>query len=100
MEGDPSLAQVRDGLLSLPGLPQDTIAALRAIEDWETTLPLPVPVGGISWAETTVAGRPALAFGDESGLGSVLLWHDGERFVGVGGPLPLSHVRAMAEGSE
>lgn len=99
VEGGPSLAEVRDALLSLPGLPEETIAALRAIEDWETTLPLPVPVGRIAWSETTVAGRPALVFGDESGLGSVLLWHDGERFVGVGGTLPLSQVREMAEGS-
>lgn len=99
VEGDASLAEVREALLSLPGLPQETVAALRAIEDWETTLPLPVPAGRIAWSETTVAGRPGLAFGDESGLASVLLWHDGERFVGVGGRLPLSQVRQLAEGS-
>jgi hypothetical protein len=97
VEGGPSLSEVRDALLSVPGLPAETTAALRAIEDWETTLPLPVPVGRIAWSETTVAGRPALAFGDESGLGSALLWHDGERFIGVGGPLPLSQVRVLAE---
>ena len=98
VEGGPSLAEVRDALLSLPGLPEETVAALRAIEDWETSLPLPVPTGRIAWSETTVAGRPALAFGDESGLGSVLLWHDGEHFVAAGGSLPLSQVRELAEG--
>lgn len=100
VEGGPTLAEVRDSLLSLPGLPAETMAALREIDDWETTLPLPVPVGGIAWSETTVAGRPALAFGDETGVGSVLLWHDGDRFVGVGGSLPLSQTRALAEGGE
>lgn len=100
VHGDASLAQVREALLSLPGLPEETVTALRAIEDWETTLPLPVPAGLIAWSETTVAGRSALAFGDESGLGSVLVWHDGERFVGVGGRLPLSQVRRMAETTE
>ena len=79
------------------GLPAETVAALREIEDWETTLPLPVPVGDIAWEETTVAGHPAVAFGDESGLGSALLWHDGDHFVGVGGRLPLSQVRRLAE---
>jgi hypothetical protein len=97
VEGGRSLADVRDALLSLPGLPAETVTALRAIEDWETTLPLPVPVGDIAWQETTVDGRPAVAFGDESGLGSALLWHDGDRFVGVGGMLPLSQVRRLAE---
>ena len=99
VEGGQSLSEIRDALLSLPGLPEETVAALRAIEEWETTLPLPVPAGRIAWSETTVAGRPALAFGDESGVASVLLWHDGERFVGVGGTLPLSQVRELAEGN-
>ena len=100
VEGDASLAEVRDALLSLPGLPEETVAALRAIEDWQTTLPLPVPVGQVTWDETTIAGRPGLAFGDESGIGSALVWHDGRRFVGVGGTMPLSQLRALAEGGE
>jgi hypothetical protein len=94
-----TLVEVRDALLSLPGLPAETVAALRAIEDWETTLPLPVPAGQLTWEETTVAGRSALAFGDESGLGSALLWREDGRFVGVGGMLPLSEVRRLAEGA-
>jgi hypothetical protein len=97
VEGGASLAQVRAALLSLPGLPPETVAALREIEDWDTTLPLPVPVDHIAWEETTVAGRRALAFGDESGLASALLWHEGDHFVGVGGRLPLSQVRQLAE---
>lgn len=98
VEGGPSLGEVREALLSLPGLPKETVAALRAIEDWETTLPLPVAAGEIVWSETTVNGRPALAFGDESGLGSALVWNDGEHFVGVAGTVPLSQVRNLAEG--
>ena len=100
VEGDATLTEVRDALLSLPGLPEETIRSLRAIQDWETTLPVPVPVGQIAWSETTVAGRPAVAFGDETGVGSVLLWHDGVRFVGVGGTLPLSRIRELAESGE
>lgn len=98
VDGGPSLAEVRDALLSLPGLPPETVAAVRQIEDWETTLPVPVPVGQVTWDETTVDGQPALAFGDESGLGSALVWRDGDRFVGVGGMLPLSEARRLAEG--
>lgn len=98
VDAGPPLEVIREALLSLPGLPSETVAALRDIEDWQTTLPLPVPTDGIAWSETTVADRPALAFGDESGVGSVVLWHDGDRFVGVGGRLPLSQIRALAEG--
>jgi hypothetical protein len=97
VEGGPSLAEVRDALLALPGLPPETVATLRGIEDWQTTLPVPVPVGEVPWRETTVGGAPALAFGDESGIGSVVLWREGERFVGVGGMLPLSESQRLAE---
>lgn len=97
VEGGPTLAEVREALLSLPGLPEETVAALRGIEEWETTLPVPVPLEGMSWQDTTVAGLPALAFGDESGTGSALVWRDGGRFVGVGGLLPLSDARRLAE---
>lgn len=98
VEGGPSLAEVRDALLALPGLlPPATVAALRGIEDWETTLPLPVPVGYVAWEPTTVDDRPALAFGDETGLGSALLWRDGDRWIGVGGTLPLAEVRRLAD---
>lgn len=97
VEGGPSLGQVRDALLSLPGLPPEAVAALRGIEEWETTLPLPVPLGHVVWQETTVHGRPALAFGDETGVAAALLWRDGGHFVGVGGMLPLSEARRLAE---
>jgi hypothetical protein len=97
IEGDASLAEVRDALLSLPGLPPETVNALREIEDWETTLPLPVPTDKVVWRETDVNGKPALSFGDNTGLGSALLWRDGDRFIGVGGMIPLSDVRDLAE---
>lgn len=99
VEGGSSLAEVRDALLDVPGLPPETVAALRGIEDWETTLPLPVPVGSVAFENTTVDGRPGVAFGDDTGLGAALLWRTDDRFVGVGGFLPLSDVRRIAEGT-
>lgn len=99
VEGGSSLAEVRDALLDVPGLPPETVAALRGIEDWETTLPLPVPVGSVAFESTTVDGRPGVSFGDDTGLGAALLWRTDDRFVGVGGFLPLSDVRRIAEGT-
>ncbi len=98
VEGGRTLAEVRDALLALPGLPPETVAALRGIEDWETTLPLPVPLGSVAFENTTVDGHPGVAFGDDTGLGAALLWRSDGRFVGVGGLLPLSDVRRIAEG--
>jgi len=97
VEGGRSLAEVRDALLDLPGLPPETVASLRAIEEWETTLPLPVPMGSLAFDQTTVDGNPGVAFGDDTGSGAALLWSTDERFVGVGGFLPLAEVRRIAE---
>lgn len=50
---------VRNDLLSLPGLPEEFVDQLKAIDNWESTLIVPVPEG----AETrnvTIDGQPAL----------------------------------------
>ena len=96
-EGGASLDEVRDYLLDTPGLPPSTVAQLRAIDDWRTTLPIFVPMGDVSWQDTTVAGSPAVAFGDESGLVAAVLWQRDGRIHGVGGALPASQTRALAE---
>ena len=96
-EGGGSLNEVREYLLNTPGLPPSTVAQLRAIDDWRTTLPIPVPLGDVSWEDTTVGGSPAVAFGDESGLVAAVLWQRDGRIHGVGGALPASQARALAE---
>jgi len=96
-EGGASLDAVRDYLLNAPGLPPSTVAQLRAIDDWRTTLPIPVPLGDVSWEDTTVGSSPAVAFGDESGLVAAVLWQRDGRIHGVGGALPASQVRILAE---
>ncbi len=97
VDGGPSLAQVRDVLLSLDGLPESLRAQLRAIDDWRSTLPLPLPTDAVVWQDVTVNGQPAVAFGDESGLGSAVLWQADGRIRGVGGQLPISEVRRVAD---
>lgn len=97
VEGGPGLAEVRDVLLELDGLPERLRAQLRAIDDWRSTLPLPVPTDAVVWQDVVLDGRPAVAFGDESGLGSAVLWQADGRIHGVGGQLPMSQVRRVAE---
>lgn len=51
--------RLREDILQLPGLPPDFVAQLRAIQDWESTLIIPVPDGASS-KDVTVQGQPGL----------------------------------------
>lgn len=75
---------LREDLLGLPGLPPDFVAQLRAIDDWESTLIIPVPEGASS-DDVTINGEPGLLITSDDGKGSVALWaEDGVLFI-VGG---------------
>lgn len=93
-----TLAEVRDALLTLPGLPPETVAQLGQLDRWESTLPIPVPPG-VTWQDTTVNGQPGLAFGDNTGIGSALVWNAGGQIHAVAGTQPIDVLRAVAEGS-
>lgn len=95
--GGASLAEVREALLEWDELPENLRTQVRAIDDWRSTLPVPVPTDTIVWRDVTVDGQPAVAFGDESGLGSAVLWQADGRIRGVGGQLPMSQIRRVAE---
>lgn len=91
------LADIRDYLLDRPEVPDDLARQLLAIDDWTTTLPVPVPVDEVAWQETTVAGQPGLALDD--GLASGLLWQRDGHVLAVGGTgVDASQVREIADG--
>lgn len=85
--GGASLAELRDLVLRLPGLPRETVAQLRAISDWRTTLPLPVPADQTRWRRATVHGAEALSFADQTGKLHALLWQRGGQIWGVAGAI-------------
>ncbi len=89
VEGGATLEEVREYLLSVPGgMPAELSRQLRALDRWESTLPIPVPVGKIAWRETTIHGGQGLVLTDNTGLGSAALWRQPDgRIVGVAGPL-------------
>ena len=88
VEGTASLDEIREYLLTVPGIPPGVASQLRAIQNWQSTLPIPVPVDKIAWRETTIDGGQGLVLNDNTGLGSAALWRtpDG-RIYGVAGPL-------------
>lgn len=90
------LGTIRDYLLSRPEVPEDLARQLTAIDDWTTTLPIPVPVDTVVWQDTTVAGAPALMLDDA--VASGLLWQADGRIHAVGGEgLDIDLLRAVAD---
>lgn len=96
-EGSVSLDEMRDFLLSLPGLPPDLARQLRDIGDWRTTLPLPIPADQMTSSRTTVAGAPGLLLTERHGLGSALIWQRGAQVTGVAGTFGAAELQRVAE---
>lgn len=95
-EGGVGFDELRRFLLDLPGLTAGTRAQLAAIGDWQTTLPLPLPAGQVHWKHTTVSGADGLLLGDNTGLGSAVLWQRDGRIYGVAGLAPAKVVQNVA----
>jgi hypothetical protein len=94
-EGAP-LDDVRSFLLSREELPEQLRSQLAGIDDWRTTIPLPVPVDGPPWREVEVAGRPAVVFGDDSGIAALVLRSDPDGITVVGGRIAVDRALALA----
>jgi hypothetical protein len=69
-----SVKQLEDNLLRLPGISPQLAAAIRAISDPSTTLPIPIPVQFATSSKVTVQGVQGIALGDNTGLGSGVIW--------------------------
>jgi anti-sigma factor RsiW len=85
---------LREDILQFPGLPADLVAQLRAIDDWESTLIIPVPEGAES-EDVTINGEPGLLITHE--LGSAILWEKDGILYGVIGQVSDDEVRDVAD---
>lgn len=93
----PSVKEIEDYLLSVPGFPADLAAQLRAIGDPTTTLPLPVPVNRVQTQQVTINGVSGTAIGDDTGLGAGVIWVTHGFVYGVAGTLSQDQVTTIAE---
>ncbi|WP_040669600.1 hypothetical protein, partial [Nitrolancea hollandica] len=84
---------LRNALLAMPDLPQDVVAQIRSVRDWQHTLIIPVPKDAKT-SQKTVHGAPALLISDEQG--TVVLWQKGGILHGVGGQATPDDVMATA----
>jgi hypothetical protein len=96
-EGGATLDELREVVLGLPGLPATTVAQLRSIGDWRTTLPLPVPTDQVRWRPATVGGAEAVSFADQTGHLHALLWQRDGHIWGVAGVLGSGEAQDVAD---
>jgi hypothetical protein len=96
-EGGATLEELREVVLGLPGLPAETVAQLRSIGDWRTTLPIPVPTDQVRSRPATVNGAEGLSFADQTGRLHALLWQRDGYIWGVAGVLGADEARDVAQ---
>jgi hypothetical protein len=90
--------QLEDYLLSLPGVSPKLAAAIRAIKDPSTTLPIPIPIEYASSRTVKVQGVDGVAVGDNTGLGAGVIWIKGGTVYGVAGTLKQDVILDIADG--
>lgn len=84
---------LRYALLAMPDLPEDVVAQIRSVRDWQHTLIIPVPKDAKT-SQETIHGAPALLINSERG--TVVLWQKDGILHGVGGQATPDEVMATA----
>lgn len=92
----PTVAEYRDALLTLPNLSPALKAQIEAVGDPSTTLPLPIPIDLASSRRVDINGAVGLAVGDNTGVGSGVVWQSGGVVRAVAGTLAEDEVLAIA----
>lgn len=93
----PSVQEIEDYLLALPGISPQLAAQIRALGDPTQTLPLPIPVDRATTQDVTVDGVHGVLIGDNTGLGAGVIWVKGGYVYGVAGTLSQDQVLAVAQ---
>ena len=88
-------------LLSMPGLPEDTVAQLKGIkdEDLDKTLIIPVPEDAKT-EQVTIDGNAGILIADGQGRGVVVIWQDNGTLYAVGGNLSRDEILDIARDIE
>jgi hypothetical protein len=69
-----TVVQFENALLAQPGISAELKAAIKAIGDPSTTLPIPIPVQFATSSTVTIQGVQGLALGDNTGVGAGVIW--------------------------
>jgi hypothetical protein len=94
-----SVADIKSALLAQPGLSRPVRDAIQSIDSPTGNLPIPLPgqVNPHSVSVQTSGGTvKGTAVGDDTGLGSAVIWIEGGRVYGVAGTVSEKQVLAVA----
>jgi hypothetical protein len=91
-----SVKDLEDYVLSLPEVSPDLANQIRDIGDPTATLPVPIPVDLVNAQSVDVQGVRGVEVGDNTGLGSGVIWEKDGIIYAVGGPLTQSQVLRIA----
>lgn len=80
-----TVKQMEDVILAQPGISPELKAAIKAIGNPSTTLPIPIPVAFATSRTVTVQGVQGVAMGDNTGVGSGVVWVKNGVVYAVGG---------------
>jgi hypothetical protein len=70
-----TVVQFENYLLSQPGISAELQAAIKAIGDPSTTLPIPIPIQFATSSSVTIQGNiQGVAMGDNTGVGAGVIW--------------------------
>jgi hypothetical protein len=90
------LRALTDWFASQPGISPRLVAQIKALGDPAQTLPIPVRFNEQTASKIDVDGVQGLVIGDETGIGSAIVWTKDGRLYAVAGTLPQSDVLALA----
>lgn len=90
-----SVSELRDYALAQPGVPPAVATQIRAIGDPVRTMLIPVGVDPSSAKQVSVRGTQGYLFGDNTGLGSGVIWLEDGHVFAVIGPLKEAELLAL-----
>lgn len=91
-----SLQTLADWFAAQPGVSPNLVAQIKAIGDPTQTLPIPIRFDKQSATKVSVDGVEGLSIGDETGIGSAIVWLKDGRLFAVGGTVTQSAALALA----
>jgi hypothetical protein len=95
-----SMGEIERYVASLPGIPGDVAAQFKNLNSPSTMLPIPLRIDPNAASHVDVRGATALAFGDDTGMGSGIIWQSDNVVYGISGTIGISEAEKLANGFE
>ena len=91
-----TVTEIENWLTSQPGVPPSVVQQIKSIGDPSTTVPVPVQLDKQIAQTVSVHGSDGLMVGDNTGVGSVVMWQKAGVVYAVAGPFAASEILHIA----